>query len=117
MEIIRILAEGIIVFEVRRKDDNSANENNSVIVSYRVKSNIYKIRAFDFIGRWMKYLESNGNAKYLNLFVLENGYNEILFLVIEFYDGDEILRRENMWKSILGTVNYNAYKGVQLNNN
>ena len=69
------------------------------------------------IGRWMKHLNSNGDAQHLNLFVLENGYNEIIFSVIEFYDGEDIVQRENMWKQILGTINYGPYNGIQLNNN
>lgn len=69
------------------------------------------------IGRWMKHLDSNGDARHLNLFVLENGYNEIVFSVVEFYDGPDIIQRENQWKQILGTINYGPYNGVQLNNN
>lgn len=69
------------------------------------------------IGRWMKHLNSNGDAQYLNLFILENGYNEIVFSVLEFYDEEDIIKRENMWKEILGTVNYGIYNGIQLNNN
>ena len=65
----------------------------------------------------MKHLNSNGDAKHLNLFVLEKGYNELVFSVIEFCDGEDILKKENMWKAILGTVNYGAYNGLQLNNN
>ncbi|MBP3887582.1 MAG: GIY-YIG nuclease family protein [Cellulosilyticum sp.] len=69
------------------------------------------------IGRWMKHLNSNGDAQHLNLFVLENGYNEVVFSVIEFYEADDIIKREKMWKDILGTINYGPYNGVQLNNN
>lgn len=69
------------------------------------------------IGRWMKHLSSNGDAQHLNLFVLENGYNEIVFSVIEFCDYEDIIERETMWKQILGTVNYGPYNGIQLNNN
>lgn len=69
------------------------------------------------IGRWMKHLTSNGDAQHLNLFVLEQGYNEIVFSVLEFYSGDDIIKREKMWKDILGTINYGPYNGVQLNNN
>lgn len=69
------------------------------------------------IGRWMKHLNSNGDAQHLNLFVLEHGYNEVLFSVIEFYEGEDIIRREKIWKQILGTINYGSYNGIQLNNN
>lgn len=69
------------------------------------------------IGRWMKHLDSNGDARHLNLFILENGYNEMVFSVIEFYSGDDIIKRESMWKQILGTVNSGPYNAIQLNNN
>lgn len=71
------------------------------------------------IGRWMSHLNSNGDAQHLNLFVLENGYSEILFTVIEFVDGtaSEIIQKESLWKRALGTINYGPYNGVQLNNN
>ncbi|MGL5695043.1 MAG: GIY-YIG nuclease family protein [Peptostreptococcaceae bacterium] len=71
------------------------------------------------IGRWMKHLESNGDAQHLNLFVLENGYNEIVFSVIEFCDEDKdsIIQIENKWKNILGSINCGAYNGIQLNRN
>lgn len=70
------------------------------------------------IGRWMNHLNSNG-AQHLNLFVLESGYNEILFSVIEFTDGSdsEIIQKESKWKRTLGTINYGPYNGIQLNNN
>ncbi len=69
------------------------------------------------LARWMKHLMSNGDARHLNLFILENGYNSVVFSVIEFYDSDDILQRENKWKEILGTINYGPYNGKQLNNN
>lgn len=69
------------------------------------------------LGRWMSHLEFNGNAHHLNLYVLENGYNEIIFSVIEFYEEEDILKREAMWKEILGTINRGAYNGFQLNRN
>lgn len=69
------------------------------------------------IGRWMKHLNSNGDAQHLNLFILENGYNEVVFSVLEFCNEDDILKRENKWKEVLGTVNYGPYNGIQLNNN
>ncbi|WP_270647176.1 GIY-YIG nuclease family protein [Paeniclostridium hominis] len=69
------------------------------------------------IARWMKHLNSNGDAQHLNLFILENGYNEIVFAVLEFYDGEDIIQKENMWKNTLGTLNAGAYNGIQLNKN
>lgn len=69
------------------------------------------------LGRWMKHLDSNGDARHLNLFVLENGYNEIVFSVIEFYDGEDIIKRESIWKQILGSINTGSYNAIQLNNN
>ena len=71
------------------------------------------------IGRWMAHLEFLGNAHHLNLYVLENGYNSILFSVMEFLDGtdSEIIRRESVWKRTLGTINRGPYNGIQLNKN
>ncbi len=69
------------------------------------------------LARWMKHLVSNGDARHLNLFILEHGYNSIVFSVIEFYNGDDIIQRENKWKETLGTINYGPYNGKQLNNN
>lgn len=71
------------------------------------------------IGRWMAHLEFLGNAHHLNLYVLENGYNSILFSVIEFSDGtdSEIIQKESLWKRTLGTVNRGPYNGIQLNKN
>ena len=43
------------------------------------------------ISRWMKHLKSNEDARNLNLFILENGYNEIVFSAIEFYDKEDII--------------------------
>ncbi|RDY27919.1 hypothetical protein CHL78_007910 [Romboutsia weinsteinii] len=69
------------------------------------------------IARWMRHLNSNGDAQHLNLFILENGYNEIVFSVIEFYHGEDIIKRETQWKNILGTLNAGSYNGIQLNKN
>lgn len=109
-------------------EDNSKNNNLKKVLS---QNGIYIQRSKDgksryigsayssegIIGRWMKHLNSNGDAQHLNLFVLENGYNEIVFSVIEFYEGDDIVKRENLWKNTLGTINYGPYNGIQLNNN
>ncbi|MFV2047096.1 GIY-YIG nuclease family protein [Metabacillus litoralis] len=67
--------------------------------------------------RWVNHLNSLGDAHHLNLFVLEKGYNEVIFSVIEFYEGADIIKREGMWKQILGTVNVGPYNGIQLNRN
>lgn len=69
------------------------------------------------ISRWMKHLNSNGDAQHLNLFILENGYNEVVFAVLEFCDDKNIIQKENMWKNTLGTLNAGAYNGIQLNKN
>ncbi|MEG1254413.1 GIY-YIG nuclease family protein [Clostridium sp.] len=69
------------------------------------------------LARWMKHLVSNGDARHLNLFILEHGYNSVVFSVIEFYEGEDIIQRENKWKETLGTINYGPYNKVQLNNN
>lgn len=109
-------------------EDNSQENNLKKTLS---KKGIYIQRSKDgksryigsasgengIIGRWMKHLDSNGDARHLNLFILEKGYNEVLFSVIEFYDEEDILKRENMWKQILGTINLGSYNGIQLNNN
>ena len=70
------------------------------------------------LGRWMKHLTSNGNAHHLNLFVLENGYNAIEFLVLELHDDvADIMQREVIWKKTLATVNRGPYNSIQLNRN
>lgn len=71
------------------------------------------------IGRWMAHLEFLGNAHHLNLYVLENGYDSILFSVIEFLEGtdSEIIQKESLWKRTLGTVNKGPYNRIQLNKN
>ncbi|MDM5309705.1 hypothetical protein [Peribacillus frigoritolerans] len=55
------------------------------------------------IGRWMDHLEFPDNAHHLNLYVLENGYDSILFSVIEFLEGtdSEISERVLMEKDFL----------------
>ena len=67
------------------------------------------------LGRWLKHLTSNGHAKHLNLFILENGYANIEFTVLEILD--DPLENEQKWKSILGTKNTGPYDGLRLNNN
>ncbi|WGX74991.1 hypothetical protein QJS64_12855 [Paraclostridium bifermentans] len=53
------------------------------------------------IARWMKHLNSNGDAQHLNLFILENGYNEIVFSVLELYDGEDIIQKKVCGKILL----------------
>lgn len=67
------------------------------------------------LGRWLKHLTSNGSAKHLNIYVLENGYANVLFTVLEFTD--DVLRAESRWKETLGTRNAGAYDGLRLNSN
>jgi hypothetical protein len=70
-----------------------------------------------FIARWVKHLGSNGNAKHLNFFVLENGYNDIVFSVLEITSPESALAAEARWKSVLGTQNAGPYDGLRLNCN
>jgi hypothetical protein len=67
--------------------------------------------------RWLKHLNSNGNAKHLNLFVLENGYSDIVFTVLEFTAPEKALEAEKRWKLTLGTQNSGPYDSIRLNNN
>lgn len=69
------------------------------------------------IGRWLKHLSSNGNAQHLNLYVLENGYNNLIFTVLEFTENEEALASESRWKSTLGSKNSGPYDGFRLNRN
>ena len=67
------------------------------------------------LGRWLKHLTSNGHAKHLNLYVLENGYAKVLFTVLEFTS--DTLPAESRWKETLGTRNAGAYDALRLNSN
>lgn len=67
--------------------------------------------------RWMKHLKSNGDAKHLNLFVLENGYNNLVFTVLEFTTPENSRAAEKRWKETLGTKNLARYDGLRLNKN
>ncbi|WP_181320894.1 GIY-YIG nuclease family protein [Photobacterium phosphoreum] len=69
------------------------------------------------LGRWIKHLNSNGDAKHLNLYVLENGYNNLIFTVLEFTDGAKALSSEQRWKKTLGSKNTGPYDGYRLNRN
>jgi len=69
------------------------------------------------LARWLKHLNSNGDARHLNLFVLENGYSNIVFTVLEFTDKDRALKSESRWKSTLGSKNTGPYDSFRLNNN
>ncbi|MBC7929508.1 MAG: GIY-YIG nuclease family protein [Rubrivivax sp.] len=70
------------------------------------------------IGRWMKHLTSNGDAQHLNLFVLENGYNAVEFVVLEVCDSEAAAREaEAKWKIALATNTSGVYDGCRLNRN
>jgi hypothetical protein len=69
------------------------------------------------IARWMRHLGSNGDAKHLNFFILENGYNDILFTVLEITTPEQARTSESRWKSTLGTNSLGPYDGYRLNCN
>ncbi|WP_430456946.1 GIY-YIG nuclease family protein [Rheinheimera sp.] len=69
------------------------------------------------LGRWIRHLGSNGDAKHLNFYILENGYNNVLFTVLEITPVDNALSAETRWKTTLGTYNAGPYNGKQLNCN
>ena len=69
------------------------------------------------LGRWLSHLTSNGSAKHLNIYVLENGYANVLFAVLEFTDRDQATIAESRWKETLGTRNVGSYDGFRLNSN
>jgi hypothetical protein len=109
------------------EDDSEENELKNLLSN----SGIYIQRSKDgqsryigsasgeggIIARWVQHLNALGDAHHLNLFVLESGYNELVFSVIEFCEDEDILQREKMWKQALGTINYGPYNGLQLNRN
>ena len=116
----------IIAIWEENEEDNKLKEILSQKGIYIQRSEDGKSRyigsaygANGIIGRWMAHLNSLGDAQHLNLFVLENGYNSILFSVIEFVDGteSEIIQKEALWKKTLGTINHGPYNAIQLNNN
>lgn len=69
------------------------------------------------LGRWLSHLTSNGSAKHLNIYVLENGYANVLFTVLEFTDKEQATTVESRWKETLGTRNVGIYDGFRLNSN
>ena len=69
------------------------------------------------LSRWLKHLNSNGDAKHLNLYVLENGHNNLIFTVLEFTNDNDALQTESRWKQTLGTKNTGPYDGIRLNKN
>lgn len=69
------------------------------------------------LNRWLKHLNSNGDAKHLNLYVLENGYSNLVFTVLEFTSDATALQSESRWKKTLGTKNSGPYDGTRLNRN
>ena len=71
------------------------------------------------LGRWIRHLNANGSAKHLNIYVLENGYANVLFTVLEFTgeDRDQATAAESRWKETLGTRHAGRYDGCRLNSN
>jgi hypothetical protein len=66
----------------------------------------------------MRHLTSNGDAQHLNLFVLEQGYNAIEFVLLEVCDTEEAAREaEAKWKTALATYSPGIYDGCRLNRN
>ena len=109
------------------EDDSENNELKNVLS----QSGVYLQRSSDgvsryvgsaysdggILSRWLKHLNSNGDAKHLNLYVLENGYNNLIFTVLEFTSDENALQLESRWKQTLGTKNSGPYDGVRLNRN
>ena len=116
------------------EDDSEENELKKVLS----KPGIYLQRSIDgsarYVGsayggggileRWLAHLVFNGNAKHLNLYVLENGYSSLVFTVLEFFDSSDeeekksyLLKQECRWKQTLGTRNSGPYDGLRLNKN
>lgn len=69
------------------------------------------------LARWLRHLTSNGNAKHLNFYVLDNGYNDIVFTVLEITLPEAARAAESRWKLTLGTNNDGPYDGYRLNCN
>jgi len=106
------------------------SENNQLKVSLS-KSGVYLQRSKDglaryvgsasgeggILSRWLKHLTSNGDAKHLNLYVLENGYNNLIFTVLEFTSPETAVSIEQRWKLTLATKNTGPYDGFRLNRN
>ena len=115
--------------EIIAIDEDSAEDNQ--LKKALSKGGVYLQRSVDgtsrYIGsaygqggilsRWLKHLTSNGNAKHLNLYVLDNGYSDVVFTVLEFTGADEALEAEKKWKNVLGTLNNGPYYGYRLNSN
>ena len=115
--------------EIIAIDEDSAEDNQ--LKKALSKGGVYLQRSVDgtsrYIGsaygqggilsRWLKHLTSNGNAKHLNLYVLDNGYSDVVFTVLEFTGADEALEAEKKWKNVLGTLNNGPYDGYRLNSN
>ncbi len=69
------------------------------------------------LARWMRHLNSNGDAKHLNFYVLEKGYEDLVFTVLEFTPPELARASESRWKKSLGTANNGPYDGIRLNSN
>jgi hypothetical protein len=70
-----------------------------------------------FLARWLRHLKSNGDAKHLNFHVLENGYSDIIFTILEITASESAQAAESRWKMTLGTSNDGPYDGFRLNCN
>lgn len=107
------------------EDDSDGNELRKVLT----QSGVYLQRSPDgtsryvgsasgdggILGRWIRHLTSNGSAKHLNIYVLENGYANVMFTVLEFTEN--VLEAESRWKETLGSRNIGIYDGFRLNSN
>ncbi len=116
--------------EIIAIDEDQSPENE--LKQYLSGNGVYLQRSLDgtsrYVGsaygsggilrRWLRHLTSNGNAKHLNLYVLENGYANMVFTVLEFTsDTKNTITAEQKWKQILGTQNAGPYDGIRLNSN
>lgn len=110
--------------------DQAASEENA-LKKVLCQSGVYLQRSIDgtsryvgsayseggFLSRWLRHLTNNGSAKHLNFYVLENGYNDIVFTVLEVTVAEVALAAETRWKLTLGTNNDGPYDGYRLNCN
>jgi hypothetical protein len=114
----------IIAIEQDSSDDNPLKKALSQCGTYLQRSVDGKSRyvgsAYSeggILARWMHHLKSNGHAKHLNFFILENGYSHVLFTVLEITAAEQARNSEARWKATLGTGNDGPYDGFRLNCN
>ena len=69
------------------------------------------------LSRWLTHVRKLGDAKHLNEYVMDQGYSNFIFTVLEFTGDGDVLAAEKKWKDILGTVNHGEYDGIRLNKN